>query len=121
MRLTIAQVPPFVQDWRRLGLTDEDLQALERLLLEKPDRGAVIPGAGGVRKLRFAPPSWHTGKRGAARVIYAYFPWASWVWLFLMYGKNVQGNLTPAEAKAVARLAADIDAEMKRKASKGRL
>lgn len=41
-----------------------DLQALERILIANPDAGDVIPGTGGLRKLRFAPPSWHTGKRG---------------------------------------------------------
>jgi hypothetical protein len=39
MRLTIAQIPDFVDDWRRLKLTDEDLQALERSLLQNPTAG----------------------------------------------------------------------------------
>lgn len=66
---SFLQTSPFVADAERLGLDDEDMQALERLLIERPDRGAVVAGTGGVRKVRFAPPSWHTGKSGAARVI----------------------------------------------------
>ena len=121
MRLTIAQTPDFVDDWRGLRLTDEDLQALERSLLQNPGRGAAIPGAGGVRKLRFAPPSWHRGKRGATRVIYAHMPWASWVWLLMIYPKNVQENLSRAEAQAIGQLATEIEAAMKRRAAEGKL
>ena len=49
-------------------LDDEDLRGLQNLLLEKPDRGPVFTGTGGLRKLRFALPG--RGKRGGARVIY---------------------------------------------------
>ena len=100
VRLTIAQLATFVADFRRLRLNDEDLQALESVLMDRPDAGAVIPGAGGFRKLRFAPPSWGRGKSGAIRVIYAHFPELEAVVLFLMYGKNEQGNLTAEEKQA---------------------
>jgi hypothetical protein len=59
----------------------------------------VIPGTGGLRKIRFAPPSWHTGKRGASRVIYAYIAAGQAVYLFTLYGKNEQSDLTPDEKK----------------------
>jgi hypothetical protein len=65
MQLTIVQLAAFVSDWKRLGLDDEDLQALENIFRRSPEAGTVIPGTGGFRKVRFAPPSWHTGKSGA--------------------------------------------------------
>lgn len=108
VNLTFAQTTVYVSDWKRLGLTDDDSQALEALLLANPRAGAVVPGAGGVRKVRFAPPSWRTGKRGAARVIYAYFVAAEVVYLLLAYGKNEQANFTPREKKQVAALAKRI-------------
>ena len=74
MRFSFAQVVVFVARWRKLRLTDEDLQALERQIAADPDAGDVMRGTGGVRKLRFAPPSWNTGKSGAARVCYAASP-----------------------------------------------
>lgn len=49
-------------------LDDESLRTLQNLLLEKPERGPVIAGTGGLRKLRLALPG--RGKRGGARVIY---------------------------------------------------
>ena len=100
MQLSFVQLAVFVSDWRRLALTDEDLQALEELLLQRGKSGPVIPGTGGFRKIRFAPPSWRSGKSGAARVIYAYFFEIEWVVLFLIYGKNEQGNLTPKQKQA---------------------
>src|SRR3954470_16788599 len=72
MRLTLIQLTTFAAKWSKLGLTDEDLRSLEGLFLADPEAGDVIPGTGGLRKIRFAPPTWHTGKRGASRVIYAF-------------------------------------------------
>jgi hypothetical protein len=73
MRLTFVQLSRFAARWSQLRLTDEDLRALEQLLLRNPDAGAVVAGTGGLRKVRFAPPSRHIGKSGAFRIGYAYF------------------------------------------------
>jgi len=74
MLAVINQLPTFVAKWRGLGLTDDDLRFLEAALMANPDAGPVMRGTGGLRKMRFAPPSWHTGKSGAVRVCYAHFP-----------------------------------------------
>jgi hypothetical protein len=55
--LTFIQLPYFVSDFRRMLLTDGDLRELETLLMQNPGMGKVIPGTGGLRKMRFAPPS----------------------------------------------------------------
>jgi len=49
-------------------LSDEEYGALQRALMMDPDAGPVIPGSGGVRKLRWAAPG--RGKRGGYRVVY---------------------------------------------------
>jgi hypothetical protein len=85
-------------------LTDDDLMALERRLLENPEVGAVM---GGLRKMRFAPPSRRSGKSGAYRICYALFPLAGWAVLFTMFAKSDQQNLTASEksqSKAVLDL-----------------
>jgi hypothetical protein len=99
MRLTFIQLSTFAAKWSKLRLTDEDLQSLENMLISDPEAGDVIPGTGGLRKLRFAPPTWHTGKRGAARVIYAFIVAGEAVYLFTLYGKNEQSDLSPDEKK----------------------
>src|SRR5258706_1936829 len=99
MRLTLIQLSTFAAKWSKLALTDEDLQALESLLIENPHAGSVIPGTGGLRKIRFAPPAWHTGKRGASRVIYAFIVEGEAVYFFTIYGKSEQSDLSPDEKK----------------------
>ena len=67
--------------------------------LKSGGKPVVIPNTGGLRKLRFAPPSWRSGKRGAMRVVYGHLPAAELVYFFVAYGKNEQGDMTPAEKK----------------------
>ena len=99
MRLTLIQLSAFSAKWSRLGLSDDDLQALEGILLAHPQAGVLIPGTGGLRKIRFAPPAWHSGKRGASRVIYAFIASGEVAYLFTLYAKNEQADLTPDEKK----------------------
>jgi len=74
MRLTFVQLRTYVSDAAALRLTDSDQQAIEEILLVRPAAGAVIPGTGGLRKLRFSPSSRRGGKSGGIRVCYAWFP-----------------------------------------------
>jgi hypothetical protein len=104
VRLTFLHHAVFVAAWRASKLGDEDLRALEALLLENPERGPVMSGTGGLRKLRFAPPSWHMGKSGAVRVGYVYVPEVRWVVLVLMFSKNVKANVSGAERSQIKAL-----------------
>ena len=115
MELTFVQVSPFVADWRRYRLSDEDLRELELELLRRPDAGSVIAGTGGLRKIRFAPPSRHAGKSGGFRVIYGYFPRFRHVYLILLYGKREQGNLTVGEKTECRRWVRAIEQALERR------
>lgn len=66
----------------------------------------MIPGTGGLRKIRFAPVRWAKGKRGALRVCYVHFPDFSIVLLVVAYAKNEKLNLTPSDKKAIRELIA---------------
>jgi hypothetical protein len=103
MNLTFIQTPMFIEKAKRLGLSDDDLQALEQLVLEHPDRGDVMRGTGGVRKIRFAPPSWHTGKSGATRVCYILFTQVDACYFVSIFAKNEKPNLSPAEMAALKK------------------
>jgi hypothetical protein len=65
---------PFTKRLQQLGdaAAGELLNAIQRELLEKPDRGAMVPGLGGVRKARIANPGRGKGKRGGYRYLYLY-------------------------------------------------
>ncbi len=108
MRLTFVQTATFVAAGKRLAITDADMQSLERELIDDPGRGAVMSGTGGLRKIRFAPPSWRVGKRGATRVTYIHFPEHEHVWFLAVYAKNVKDNLTPADRAAMKALIQQI-------------
>jgi hypothetical protein len=97
MRLTFIQTTTFASRWRQFRLTDEDLQALEQQLMKQPDAGDVMQGTGGLRKVRFAPPSSRTGKSGAFRVGYVYFRTAEAIVLLVIFAKSDQASLNAAE------------------------
>jgi hypothetical protein len=103
MRLTFGQTVAFDAQWRRLRLTDEDLQALESLIMERPEAGVVMQGTGGLRKIRFAPPSWHTGKSGATRVCYVAYTEFGHCLLVELFAKNEKVNLSAAGKMAARR------------------
>ncbi|HAX43452.1 MAG TPA: hypothetical protein DCY80_12960, partial [Solibacterales bacterium] len=83
-------------------LTDEEYRNLQLCLIVNPAAGPVIPGAGGLRKVRVAARS--QGKRGGARVIYYWVPSREQILLLLVYAKNEQANLTPRQARILAAM-----------------
>ena len=88
-------------------LFDEDeKRELIDFLAANPLAGEVIPGTGGVRKLRFRVAG--GGKRGGGRVIYYYLDDRSPLYALLAYAKSARTDLTPEERRAVAALAARI-------------
>jgi hypothetical protein len=97
MTLTFIQLSGFANEWRHFRLDDEDLRVMERILLARPESGATVAGAGGLRKMRFAPPSRRSGKSGAYRVAYAYFATSGVILLLAIFAKADQTNLTAAE------------------------
>ena len=50
------------------AFADEEYRMLQTVLLLRPEQGPVIPGTGGLRKIRWAGKG--HGKRGGYRVIY---------------------------------------------------
>lgn len=102
--LTFIEMRPFTASWRDLGLSDQDLMALQIMIMLRPRGFPVVPGSGGLRKLRFAPAAWSQGKRGAIRVCYVHFADYGVVLLVLAYGKSEKDNLSAAEKKAIRQL-----------------
>jgi hypothetical protein len=100
--LHFVELDEFRDDWQRLGLdVENDLWALQILIMCNPKGPPVIRGTGGLRKVRFAPDRWKVGKRGAARVCYAYFPSHWTVLLVAAYGKNEKDDLTGEEREGI--------------------
>ena len=108
MKLTFAQVPGFVLKWKNLELTDVDLQALEKLIMQRPEAGDVMQGTGGLRKVRFAPPSWNRGKSGGTRVCYITIFDAQCCYLITLFAKNEKENLSQGERHLIKALIVSI-------------
>ena len=94
--------------WVKSYLTDDGLAAMQRELLADPERGDVIPGCGGLRKLRVADPRRGKGKRGGARVIYLHVVEVNVIYLMDIYGKDEQEDLTADQKKVLKRLAEEV-------------
>lgn len=97
---------------------DETYADFQKQLLAQPNKGTVMPGCGGLRKIRTANPRRRKGKRGGARVIYLHVPEANWIYLLEVYGKDEKDDLSAAEKKILKRLAGEFKKEAIRAASR---
>lgn len=87
------------------AIGDEALLALQKFLIEQPEAGDVIPGTGGLRKVRVRLAA--RGKSGGARAIYLLLPARPVIVLMYLYAKSDKTDLSPAEKK-VLRAAAEV-------------
>ena len=105
--ITVAETQAFARAAEKIWSEDERA-ALVDYLAHNPEAGDVIPGTGGVRKLRWARSG--SGKRGGARVVYFYYRPDCLLYLLLVYAKAQATDLSADEKKAVAVFAATIKA-----------
>jgi hypothetical protein len=105
--ITVAETQVFARLAEKLWSEEERFELIDHLA-RNPEAGAVIPGTGGVRKLRWSRPG--AGKRGGARVIYFYYRPDCPLYLLLAYAKAQATDLTADEKKAVTALAAAFGA-----------
>jgi hypothetical protein len=107
------ELPGFTRAWTALGLSDYDLAALEAAILEGPYGQPVVPGTGGLRKIRFARPGEGRGKSGSYRACYACFLDNGVVVLAMVYGKRERADLTAAQKKSIAESLRVISQQLK--------
>ena len=87
-------------------LSDEEYSALQEALMRAPEAGPVIPGSGGVRKLRWGAPG--RGKRGGYRIIYYVRRAHGIIWMLTMYPKNVAENIPANMLRQIAKEVEDV-------------
>ena len=87
---TVVETPIF----QRLAddyWTEEERSFFVSFIAAHPEAGDVIPGSGGVRKVRWGRVG--HGKRGGVRVIYFNRLSAGEIWLLVLYAKSEAENI----------------------------
>jgi len=110
--LHFIELRGFTRRWGSLGLSDDDLFVLQIAIMGAPNGAPVIPHTGGLRKLRFSPPQWREGKRGALRVCYVYYQEYGVVLLASVYAKNEKDDLSHREKKGISQLIEQVREEL---------
>jgi hypothetical protein len=99
--MRFVETPVFTRTITGL-IDDEAYRHLQIALMLRPEQGRVIPGSGGLRKVRW--PGRSAGKRGGLRIIYYWSPEEVVCYMLFAYAKAAQGDLTPTQARALGRL-----------------
>jgi hypothetical protein len=102
---TVVETPPYLADAERL-FSAEERDTVVDIVSAEPRSGVVIPGSGGVRKLRVAASG--RGKRGGARVIYLFGGNDVPVFLLALFAKNEKSDLSQTERNKLARLTVEL-------------
>ena len=97
----------FDKQWASMGFNDDDLNRLQSELLFNPEKGDVMRGTGGLRKLRFAFEG--QGKSGSARVCYVDFAVYKSIYLITAYPKSEKDNLSKGERNAILKMIKELE------------
>ena len=84
------------------ALSDEDYRKLQALLANRPRAGDLIPGSGGLRKIRWATEG--KGKRSGVRVIYYWSVARDQILMLFLFPKSERADLTPAQLKSLRKI-----------------
>lgn len=106
---TFVEIPLFSKRWTEIGLDEDDLLALQIMLLKDPESGPVMEGTGGIRKVRF--PLKNRGKSGSVRVCYADFEEYEVTYLITAFTKAERENLTQEEKNVLKKLVKSLKDE----------
>ena len=84
------------------AMSDDEYARLQCHLSQHPDAGVMIPGCGGVRKIRWTASG--RGKRGGSRLIY-YWDFGDRILMLYVYKKNDRANITEEQKNLIRQVA----------------
>ena len=99
--MIFVETPIFTRELRGV-LSDDDYRNLQFALLLRPEAGPIIPGSGGLRKVRWSLGA--RGKRGGLRVIYYWDKPKECIYMLLLYSKSRQEDLTQEQLRTLRKL-----------------
>lgn len=102
MTREFVMLPEFDKKWKEIGFTDKELKTLQEELTINPNKGDLMQGTGGLRKIRVAFEG--RGKSSSTRVCYVDFAVYERIYLITAYTKNEKDNLTKEERNEVKKV-----------------
>jgi mRNA-degrading endonuclease RelE of RelBE toxin-antitoxin system len=99
--MVIIETPIFTKRIQEL-ITDDEYRLLQTHLVNRPDVGKIMPGSGGIRKLRWSAGG--HGKRGDLRVIYYWFISKEIILLLYVYPKSERDDLTIEQLRQLRKI-----------------
>src|SRR5271168_4688467 len=110
--VSVIELPGYRRRADELLRADEQ-DAIIDLIAYEPTCGDLIPGTGGLRKVRVGRGG--SGKRGGARVIYYFYNADIPVFIMALYAKNEKADLNAREIKEFAAYAKDAVTQWRRR------
>jgi hypothetical protein len=98
--LTVIETPLFEKQWP-LYWSEDERGEFAAYLAAHPEAGDVIPGSGGIRKVRWGRVG--SGKSGGVRVIYFTRTSQGELVLLTLYAKSRTGNISADKLKEIRR------------------
>lgn len=93
-------------------LDDDSLAGFQKELVCDPEKGPVIEGTGGLRKIRWKLPG--KGKSGGIRVIYLHLKLKGRIYLVFVFAKDERDNLTASQKKDLKKMVEAIKKEFRK-------
>ncbi len=87
------------------GVSDEQVREMEKEIMQ--DRGTIVSGTGGIKKIRCGAAG--RGKRGGIRVLFADYPKAGITYLLSALGKSERADFGRDELKVLRELKRQLD------------
>jgi hypothetical protein len=95
---TVIETPTYQNKVIRI-LTEAERDSFAVFIANNPSAGSVVPGSGGIRKVRWARDG--RGKSGSARIIYFNRLASGEIWLLTIYAKSERGTIPAHELRLI--------------------
>ena len=96
MKKVFIETPTFTTKFDNLA-NQGDMYNLQDELMHNPEKGKIMQGTGGARKIRMKIGA--KGKSGGARIIYYYVDFKGEIWFLDIFSKSEKSNISNAEKK----------------------
>lgn len=104
--IEVRATPKFMR-FARKEMSSEVLQELIDTLTLIPEKGSLIVGTGGIRKLRWHTGKSNQGKRGGLRILY-YYNNKEIILLITLYKKSDKEDIDAGEKAELRKLVIDL-------------